>query len=521
MNQLTQKEMEQIISLYVDGELDAVEAKKLEQYLVTHPAIAREIELLRTAKRLLSTKQKLPKNDWFWLKLSNTIEETEHRSKKIFHIARPAFTFASIAVMFAIVIGALYLKDAPVLHQFLADKKNQVENVYRNNIMTGNILPLFANLNKEDVLNFALFGSISIDSSNNTSLQVQNTENKGSQIQIVRNQELPAPPVTMTDFANEIGITNNQRDVVDSILGSYREKLQASVLVSENDEVAIHAELVDLNREMVSTIALCLEPRQRMRFQKFLDVRKAPYAVVEVNAPRVEPHNIWTKIPRVSSSNNYVIISPDTVEIAEMRINVDSIREVARRQEMKYRRIITERMVNELTERQKRIAENLVAVGQNRVRIQSDNGAFQIHFEHSSQPVFPPGVEMVEMVRPRMRTPVTPRQMFNEVTVIGDTAFTFEIPADDRAVRVFRRLPKGEFRYEFVDSMMREPRMKLIFKSPSSKREFESKLRSMKEREEQLIDLDSLLRESEKQSSDQAAPKPKKSGKEIEIDIMM
>ncbi len=521
MNQLTQKELEQIVSLYIDGELDAVETKKLEQYLATHPAVAREIEVLRTAKRLLSTKQKLPKNDWFWLKLSNALEEAEHRSKKIFLRARPAVSFTSVAVLFAIVIGAIYLKDAPLLHQFLVDKKNQVENVYRNNIMTGNILPLFANLNKEDVLNFALFGSISIDSSNNTSLQVQNTENKGSQIQIVRHQELPAAPVTMKYFANELGISNNQREIVDSILDSYKEKLQASVLVSEHDEVAIHAELVDLNREMVSTIALCLEPRQRMRFQKFLDVRKAPYTVVEVNAPRVEPHDLWTKIPRVSSSNNYVIISPEMVEIAEMKINVDSIREVARRQEMRYRKIITERMVNELTERQQRIAENLVAVGQNRVRIQSDNGAFQIHFEHSSQHVLAPGVEMVEMVRPRMRAPAAPRQMFNEVTVIGDSAFTFEIPADDQAVRVFKRLPKGEFRYEIVDSMMREPRMRLIFKSPSSKREFESKLRRMEEREEQLIDLDSLLQESEKQTIDQTPPKPKKPGKEIEIDIMM
>lgn len=96
--------------------------------------------------------------------------------------------------------------------------------------MTGNILPLFSNLNKDDVLNFALFGSISIDSSNNTSLQVKNTDDKGSQIQIVRNEETPKPALTVNDFAAQIGISKDQREVVDSILGSYQEKLQSAYL---------------------------------------------------------------------------------------------------------------------------------------------------------------------------------------------------------------------------------------------------------------------------------------------------
>ena len=409
MNQLSPKELEQIISHYIDGELDPVEKKKLDEYLVSHPVVSREIEILRTAKRALSSKEKLPKNDWFWLKLSNRIEQTESHSRKISPSLRSVFAFSSLASLLVLVVGIIYFRDTPLFHKFFVDKKNLVENVYRNNIMTGNILPLFSNLSKDDVLNFALFGSITIDSANNTSLRVKNSEDKSSQIQIVRNEELPEPPVTIQDFAKEIGITSNQQEIVDSILGSYKEKLQASVLVSENDEVAIHAELVDLNRAMVSTIASCLEPVQRSRFQKYLDVRKAPYAVIAVNAPKLEPHVIWNRIPKVSSSHNYVIISPDTVEFAEMRINIDSIREVAHRHEMRFKRQMTERMVAELTERQQRVEENLVEMGQNRVRIQSSSGAFQIHFEAPTEVVPTDGIEMVEMVKPRYRVPILPR----------------------------------------------------------------------------------------------------------------
>lgn len=511
MNQLSQKELEQIISLYLDNELDTVETKKLEEYFSSHPIIMREVEILRNAKKTLSQVEKLPQNDWFWLKLSQKLEQNEIHSNRILPGARSVFAFSSLSLMIVFVIGVFYFKDAPLFHKFFIDKKNLVENVYRNNIMTGNILPLFSNLSKDDVLNFALFGSIAIDSSNNTSLSVKNSEDKSSQVQIVRNDEIPTPPVSLEDFANEIGITSNQQDIVDSILGSYKEKLQASVLVSENDEVAIHAELGDLNRAMVSTIASCLEPVQRVRFQKFLDVRKAPYSVVAMNAPALEPHVILNRIPKVSSSNNYVIISPDTIEFAEMRINIDSIREVAHRHEMRYKRLMTERMVAELTERQQRVEENLVDMGQNRVRIQSSSGAFQIHFEAPS--VRP---NDFEMVKPRFRIPTAPGTMGNEVMVIGDSAFSFEMPTNDQTVRVFKRIPKGEFRYEIIDSMKNGSRMKLIFKSPSNLREFESKLRELKEPDHDLIDLDSLIRESNIQNNG-SLPSKTKQKKEIEI----
>ncbi|MCK9408337.1 MAG: hypothetical protein WCX28_07195 [Bacteriovoracaceae bacterium] len=518
MNHLTDNEWEQIVSLYIDGELDADEKTKLEAYLATHPVAAREVEVLRTAKRSLSSKEKLPANDWFWLKLSNRLEGRFSHQPYRHAASKPSIAISTLAVVTFFVIGVIYFKDAPMFHHYFIEKKLQVESVYRNNIMTGNILPLFSNLNNDDVLNFALSGSIAIDSSNNTSLQVKNSDDSGSQIQIIRNEDPSVIPVTMNDFADEIGISHNQREVVDSILGSYKEKLQASVLVSENDEVAIHAELVDLNRAMVSTIAACLEPPQRTRFKRFLDHRKAPYALVAVNSPTVPSHIILNKIPRFSNSNNYVVISPDTVEIAEMTINVDSIREVARRQEMKYRKIITERMVAELTDRQRRMEENFVGMGQNRVRVHSTSGAFQIHFEHSAPVGIPGG--MVEMVKPRIPAPEFPRVQFNHVTVVGDSAFSFEIPADDQTVRVFKRLPKGEFRFEIVDSMMREPKMKLMFKSPSAKRDFESRLKEMNEQDEDLMDLDSLLRESEL-TPEQPAVKLKKPGKESEVELMM
>lgn len=518
MNQLSQKDLEQIISLYIDGELDIHESKKFEEYLANHPVTAREVEILRSAKKTFASKKLLTKNDWFWLKLHNRLEENARHSTASQLNKRPMLSYISLAAATALVIGFIYFKDAPMFHQFFRDKKQQVEDVYRNNIMTGNILPLFENLNKEDILNFALFGSIAIDSSQTTSLQVRNTEDKGTQIEFVRNNAPHTQPVSMKDFASELGISRHQKELVDSILGSYKERLRTSVLVSENDEVAVHAELVDLNRAMVSTIAACLEPVQRTRFQRFLENRNAPYAVVAVNAPKIPSNELFGSIPTISRSNNYVVITSDTVGIAEVQIAPPAPEEMPLPRALTGRRIMTERMLSELMERQRRMEERMVMIGESRVRVHSSGGAFQIHFEHSRPEIA--GSESVEMVRPRLRSPEAPRALIDRVTVVGDSGFAFELPADHEAVRVFKRLPRGEFRFEIVDSVMHEPRVKLMFRSPKKKQEFETKLREMKEREQDLLDLDSLLRESEKQI-DQPPTKPKKSGREIEVEVMM
>lgn len=515
MNHFDTKDIERIISLYLDGELEQDEVISFEEFLRNNPAVAREVEILKVAKKAFSSKEKLPVNNWFWLKLSGAIEKKESKKSHRTVLWRPSFAIGLVAVLTVAAIGTLYVKDAHLFNKFFIDKKNQVQ----NSLMTGNILPLFSNLNKDDVLNFALFGSIALDSSNNTELQVTNSEDKGSQIEIVRKeQRRQIPPVTVSDFCEEVGINKpHQQLIVDSILGTYKQKLQTSVLVSENKEIAIHEQLAELNRAMVSTIAASLEPIQRTKFQKFLEERQAPYSLIAMDAPKVAPEVILQRIPQMSRSNKYVVISKDTVGIAEMRVNLDSIREAAHRHSPGRHPITSEQMLRELAELERQFENNVVITGPNanRVRVYSNNNAFRINLETSSAP--PSDFEMVEMVKPRINAPLLPRQMNRGVTVIGDSGFSFEFPADDEALRIFKRLPRGEFRYEIVDSSARTPKMKIMFKSQPGKKEFEAKLKEMKEREHELIDLDSLLRESEKEVNAEKQTPPKKEVKVFDL----
>src|SRR3989338_1168285 len=168
--------------------------------------------------------------------------------------------------------------------------------------------------------------------------------------------------------------------------------------------------------------------------------------------------------------------------------------------------MVSEQMLREIAELQRHFEHNIVINGpeSNRVRVHSTDNAFQINLE--TRQALPEEFGAVEMVRPRFapRVPSYRREV-NSVTIIGDSVFSFELPADDEALRVFRRLPRGEFRFEMMESDVKSPKMKIMLKSSTSRKEFEAKLKEMRERERELIDLDSLLRESEEQNI-QAAP---------------
>lgn len=506
MNRLDTKELEQLISLYLDGELGPDEAKKFEEYLIAHPTLARDVEILKTAKKTLHNKKKLSVDDWFWLRLSNRLEsKTSHTTLRQI-LSRPATTLVIASVFIVLVSSVIYLKDASLFQQFFIEKKNQVQ----SSLMSGNILPLFSNLNNDDVLNFALFGTIPLDSANHTALQVKNSEESSSQIEIVRKESgRVIPTVSVADFCAEVGIQQPQQQIIDSILGSYKERLLASVLVSENKEIAIHEQLVNMNRAMVSTIAASLEPLQRVKFQRFLEKREAPYALVAVNAPKMKPEILLSSIPKITRSNKYVVISKDTIGIAEMRMDFDSLRQHIHRRTSHPSPVATKHMIEELAELERQFSNTVVVTGSNshRVRVFTDNNAFKIDLE-TPLPI-DDGFEMVDMVKPRINTPTFLRRRQRSVTAVGDSGFAFEFPADDDVLRIFRRLPQGEFRFEIIDSSERFPKMKILLKSAQSKKAFEEKLQEMRKNEQQLIDLDSLLRESE-QSLNSGKPLLKK-----------
>lgn len=504
MTHLSRTEFEEIVTLYLDGELAQDEVARFEAYLAENSFAAKEFDELKNIKLSLKERKPIEKNDWFWIKLNHRIAEHEQKQRNPFLRYRSTYALSITLVLTTFVIGTIYFKDADLFKNFFLKKKAQVE----NSLLSGTILPFFTNLDKDKVLQFALFGNLSLDSNHTTELQVKNEAEKGARIEIASLAEPRMSDVSLQNFVSEVGMTKSQQQTVDSLLEKCTERLQASVLIDEHKRLAINEELANLNKVMVSTIAASLEPQQRVKFQNFLEKRNAPYTVVALNTPAALPNTVLRHMAAVPRSKKFVVISPDSVSFAELRFNLDSIREMTKNvvRENQRERSITLNVVRDMLSKQKMLVEAQSLNAEYPVRVTQSGDAFQIHFEPGIASMPPiSDFSAVEIVRPRTYSTHLPKmnRVPNNVIVEDDSSVLFELRADSAAVKILKSLTQKGFQFEFSDSMaMYSPTVRLRI-TPNQRKRIEQRAfeQNKRKKNEDLIDLDSLLEESNKQNS--------------------
>ena len=497
MKKFSKKELSYQLSLYLDGALDPFEVKELEEYLAGNAEAKKEYDSLKALKSSLSSKSPIEKNEWFWARLSHTIDK---RSEKKFLQRKSVFALFSAGAFAIVVVTLLLVKDGKLFTHFLNEKKEQVVAV-RNQLMQGNIIPLFTNLDKEKVLQFALFGSLSIDSEKTTALQVNKNGENGYKIEFTRMEQQHRPIVSLQEFYSEIRATPNQHKVVDSILNYCKDKIQNSVFVGENEEVAIHAELASLNKEMMTNIAASLEPVQRIRFQKFLDARNAPYTVVAGNLPSTSPEKIYKRIALAPRSNRFVVIAGDSVQYTEM--NPDKVRDIveninATRTNISRVNIVIQEMIQQFNDRAISMRERTFSHSHAPIQVTGSEQCVRIQIDDEAETV--PNIHEFEMVMPR-RAPKAlqvehEQQRSQQFKILSDSAFAMEIPTDSAMVRIFRSMPRGEFFFEFKDSSSSRSRVRMLMK-PRKNKHIENKT-EWKNFNEKKIDLDEIPQHQEK-----------------------
>lgn len=500
MTYFSRQEFEKIATLYLDGELAQDEAKSFEAYLAENSGSAKELNELKELRRLLQARSPIEENDWFWLKLNNRIEEHERKLTIPIFRRRSTYAFSSLLLLSAFVIGTIYFKNAAVVKSFFLEKKNQVE----SSILSGNILPFFSNLDKNKVLQFALFGNLSLDSSHTTELQVTNDAGKGSRIEIASLAEPKYLNVSFDNFADEMRMTTTQRNTVDSLLEKCTERLQASVLIDEHRRIAINEELTNLNKMMVSSIAASLEPHQRVKFQRYLAVHNVPFTIASLNAPAALPNKVLQHVASIPQSKKFVVISPDSVSFAELRFNLDSIKKTTKQivQENQQQRLMALHVMRDVLSKQKMLVEAQSLNETNPVRVTQGNDLFQIHFE---QPTELPSIQEFpfdENSSSRIFSRQAPKisRVPNNVFIEDDSSILFELSGDSVVLRTLKSLSQGELQFELFDSLLNSPTMRLRI-TPNQRKKLELRANewNSKRSKENLVDLDSLLEEANKQ----------------------
>jgi hypothetical protein len=460
MSQLSQDRLNTLLNDYLDGVLGETERTSVDELVAHDESVRRELDRLKRMRELLAGQEKLEPDFAFWTRLSATLTEKKEDDNLLpFH--RKYFPSAALASVVGIVlIGTVIFQNRMSLFHFLTQKSQLVQSAYEEGILKGSIIPLLSHIDNNQVLQFSLLGVLPLDPKSETTLKVDQNSSNGYQIKLSKTSAKKSKPMTVKSFYAEIQATKQQQDVMDSLFGMARRKIESSVLVSDNHAVAIDPALAQLNRVMVSNIAACLEPFQRVRFGRFLEKRDAPYTFVSKKFVPANPESIYVEMSRVPTSRRFVVVTADTLTYAN--VNADVIRqaqhsaEISQQMEGLAQRNLelTEKLLRRYAEREPRL-DNPVRLVAPSFEVWKDANTVGIQFQREAnepqweirQPVVVPLLRHVQTYS--MSSPAV-RLQFG---FYGDSVTAGEVMIDSAMVRFFNRDNSADYNLRMMDSI--------------------------------------------------------------------
>lgn len=410
MREMSRNRLSYLLSLAVDGVLSDEEAKELNAYVHQHPEAKKELEELRSLKQLLGRTKPIQPNPFLWTRIAQRLKEHEEERENLLPFPRKlAPAAAAFGVLLFLAAGVFLIENRPAVEEYLSQKSNQVKQAYEDNILKGSIVPLLRDLDNDRILQFAMFGSLPLDKKEETALRIDESSQSGYRIELGKGRESVARKVTMEKFLAEVKPTPVQRKAIDSLLDRARQRIETAVLVSGNNALAVDPELPRLNRVVLSGIAECLEPSQRVRLEQFLQEHRAPYAI-EVRQPRVLPKT--RTLERGKAPEKFIVITPDTFAFTTLPIvnegfERDFVAKTITEREGEIR-IRVEQLTREFQRRHAEV-KRMGGVRAPQVQVWGDEGTIEIQLESAWDPM--KFDSMHSLVKARRIAPRIPRSV--------------------------------------------------------------------------------------------------------------
>ncbi len=460
MKHLSQEKINTLLNQYLDGILNDADHAMVAKFIAGDQVIKNELDRLQRMRSLLSEQKRIEPNVAFWTRLSASLEAHENEDNLLPFPRRHFPTAVLVSVVGILLVGTVVFQNRMSLLHFVTQKSQIVQSAYEEGILKGSILPLLAHIDNNQVLKFSLLGVLPLDANAEMSLRVDQNALNGYQIKLGKAPAKKSKPITVKDFYAEIRATKPQKEVIDSLFGLARRRIESSVLVSENQAVAIDPALAQLNKVMVSNIAACLEPFQRVRFGRFLEKKDAPYTFVSKKFVPANPESIYVEMSRIPESHRFVVVAADTLAFAH--VNSEIIRRIQQSAEISVQTQGIARQNLEMTERLLRHyayrgprPENMPQMVIGPFEIWKDANAVGIEFQRDAdEPRLEPRQHVVVPLPRHIGTypmPFPTRRL--EFGFYGDSVTAGEVMIDSAMVRFFNGDNSAEYDLRMMDSV--------------------------------------------------------------------
>jgi len=286
----------ELLSAYLDDELTQSEKAEVEKLLASSLELQKKLEDLKKVKQLGNSVKQIPESPFFETRLMAAIEGQKNETSGIKRCI-PAAAFAAVTIIIMVV-----LKFNPgLIDKMWEDQKVAIAGFYKENLQP---VLLAANLTNEDVFNFAFNNELPLDNTRKQYLLL-GYDDSGKEFFEIRSSDQKIKRESYNEFVSAMNLDDEQKQTVDSIIGSYSKALEGQILVNDQNTIAINPNLWNLRKAIFADLLVASEKLNKTKFDRII-----PAGIT--NAERIVVVNTAEKL-KSDYGDQYIFVTPDSI----------------------------------------------------------------------------------------------------------------------------------------------------------------------------------------------------------------
>ncbi len=286
----------ELLSAYLDDELTRPEKAEVEKLLASSLELQKKLEDLKKVKQLGNRVKRIPESPFFETRLMAAIEGQKNETSGI----KRWMPAAALAVVTIIIMVVLKFNPG-LIDKMWEDQKVAIAGFYKENLKP---VLIAANLTNEDVFNFAFNNELPLDNTRQQYLLL-GYDDSGKEFFEIRSSNERIKRESYNEFISAMNLDAQQKQTVDSIIGSYSKALEAQLLVNENNTIAINPNLWNLRKAIFADLLVASEKLNKIKFERIV-----PAGIT--NADKMVVVNTSEKLKN-ASGDQYIFVTPDSI----------------------------------------------------------------------------------------------------------------------------------------------------------------------------------------------------------------
>ncbi len=301
----------ELLSAYLDGELSPSEKKYIEEKINTSLELQKDLSELKELKDLTAGSfNRISESPYFETRLFANLnsEKTSKLNLKKW-IPITAITMITLALM------AILKFNPNLVDDLINQQKSNLAGFYKENLQP---LLYAADINNEDIFNFAVYQELPLDKTNTQVLKLGN-DVKGKEFFEIKKANIKTDSNNLQKFMAALDFDQEEMKNIDSIIGSYSDQLASLVLVNDKNSVAINPKIWNTRKLILADILAFAKKHASANLNRII-----PEQAIQFDDRSIAK---WINEAKLSKDNQYIFCTSDSVFKEDLVFDMNEFKE--------------------------------------------------------------------------------------------------------------------------------------------------------------------------------------------------